>query len=47
MQTVEGRIADCITLSDGREISPYRLTCTLEQIPGIGRYQILKTRVVD
>jgi len=43
MQTVEGRTIDCITLPDGRSISPYRLTCTVEQVPGIKRYQILQT----
>ena len=43
MQTVEGRTADCITLPNGRSISPYRITCTVEQIPGIKRYQIVQT----
>lgn len=40
MRTVEGRIADCILLSDKRRISPYQITCTIEQIPGIARYQV-------
>ena len=42
MQTVEGRTVDCLTLADGRRISPYQLTCTLERIPGIQRYQIVQ-----
>jgi len=43
MQTVEGRTVDCLTLADGRIVSPYRLTCTLEQIPGIQRFQIVQS----
>ncbi len=42
MQTVEGRSVDCLTLVDGRIISPYQLTCTLEQIRGLQRYQIVQ-----
>ncbi len=42
METVEGRTLDCITLPNGRLISPYRLTCTIEDVPGIDRYQILQ-----
>ena len=40
MKTVEGRTIECLTLPDGRLISPYRLTCTVGEIPGIYRYQI-------
>ena len=43
MDTVEGRMVDCLTLSDGRTVSPYQLTCLVEQIPGIQRYQIIQT----
>ena len=43
MQTIDGRTIDCITLPSGESISPYRLTCTVEQVPGIKRYQILQT----
>lgn len=43
MQAVEGRTVDCLTLAGGRTISPYQLTCTLEQVPGIQRYQIVQT----
>ena len=44
MDTVEGRMVDCLTLSDGRTVSPYQLTCLVEQIPGIQRYQIIQTQ---
>lgn len=40
MKTVDGRAVDCIALPDGRLISPYRMTCTIENVPGIDRYQI-------
>lgn len=42
MQAIEGRTVDCLTLADGRRISPYRLTCTIEQVPGVQRYQIVQ-----
>ncbi len=44
MNTVEGRMVDCLTLSNGRTVSPYQLTCLVEQIPGIQRYQIIQTQ---
>ena len=43
MSTVEGRVADCVLLGDGRMVSPYQLTCIVEAIPGIQRYQIVQT----
>ena len=42
MGPVGGRMIDCITLPDGQRISPYRLTCTIEDVPGINRYQIVQ-----
>ncbi len=42
MRSVEGRKVDCLVLADGRVVSPYQLTCTLEQIPGLRRYQIVQ-----
>lgn len=44
MHTVVGRTIDHVVLPDGRRISPYQLTCTLERIPGIGRYQVVQLR---
>jgi phenylacetate-CoA ligase len=37
---IEGRDVDCIRLRDGRSVSPYRLTCAFEKLPGVRRYQI-------
>lgn len=45
IERIEGRIIDCITLSEGRAISPYRLTLALEKIAGLGRYQILQNDI--
>jgi phenylacetate-CoA ligase len=37
---VTGRQADTLVLGGGRRISPYALTCAIEQVPGIARYQV-------
>jgi phenylacetate-CoA ligase len=42
MRSVEGRTVDCLALPGGRVVSPYQLTCTLEQIPGMRRYQVVQ-----
>lgn len=43
LHRVEGRQNDCLKTRDGRRISPYRLTCTMEKIPGILKYQVIQT----
>jgi len=47
IERVEGRIVDCIRTAGNRAISPYRLTVALENIPGLGRYQVLQERIDD
>jgi phenylacetate-CoA ligase len=42
MRAIEGRDVDFIVLADGRRVSPYLLTCAIEDIPGILRYQIVQ-----
>ena len=42
LKQVEGRIVDCIKLRDGRLVSPYRITCALEKLPGVMRYQVVQ-----
>jgi phenylacetate-CoA ligase len=37
---VTGRTADILTLRGGHRISPYALTCAIERIPGVLRYQV-------
>jgi len=37
---VTGRAADILILRDGVRISPYALTCAIERIPGVVRYQV-------
>ena len=37
---VTGRTADILVLRDGLRISPYALTCAIERIPGVLRYQV-------
>ncbi len=37
---VTGRAADMLVLSDGRRVSPYALTCALEQEQSLLRYQV-------
>jgi hypothetical protein len=31
-----------VYLSDGRRVSPYKLTCALEKLQGIERYQVIQ-----
>jgi len=37
---IEGRTVDQIRHPDGKMLSPYQFTCSLEQIPGIRQYQV-------
>jgi phenylacetate-coenzyme A ligase PaaK-like adenylate-forming protein len=37
---VTGRAADVLVLRDGQRISPYALTCALERVSGVLRYQV-------
>jgi len=37
---VTGRTADMLVMRGGRRISPYALTCAIEKIPGVLRYQV-------
>lgn len=42
MKRIEGREVDCVLMQDGRKISPYKLTCELEKISNIERYQVVQ-----
>ena len=37
---VTGRTADVLVLEGGQRISPYALTCAIERVPGLVRYQV-------
>jgi phenylacetate-CoA ligase len=37
---VTGRLADVLVLSGGQRVSPYALTCALERVDGMVRYQV-------
>ena len=37
---VTGRSADILTLQGGKRVSPYALTCAIERVPGLVRYQV-------
>jgi len=45
MERIEGRIVDFLILNGGRLVSPYTLTCALENVPGLIRYQIIQEEV--
>jgi phenylacetate-CoA ligase len=45
LRRVEGRFVDCVRLRDGRRISPYRLTCEIEKLAGLSRYQVVQNRI--
>lgn len=42
IRRIEGRLVDCLRLPDNTVVTPYRLTLALENISGLGRYQILQ-----
>lgn len=42
LASLNGRLADCILLPDGRLLSPYTVTCTIEEIPGVGQFQVVQ-----
>lgn len=44
IRCIEGRLVDRLRLPDNTVVTPYRLTLALENIPGLGRYQIVQTR---
>ncbi len=39
---VTGRLTDHLELPDGRRLSPYALTCALEEVTGMLRYQVVQ-----
>ena len=47
LKCVEGRVLDCVRLKDGRVISPYQITCRLEKLKGIQRYQVIQNDYND
>lgn len=42
MQPTLGRCVDYFVLADGVTITPYDLTCAIEHLPGLARYQIIQ-----
>jgi phenylacetate-CoA ligase len=42
LSRVEGRLVDCVRLPGGRTVTPYALTCRLERIQGLRRYQVIQ-----
>lgn len=42
MRPTRGRCADYFVLADGTTITPYDLTCAIEHLPGLARYQIVQ-----
>lgn len=42
LQQVEGRQIDCIKLVDGRMITPYQITCTIEKMAEVGQFKIIQ-----
>ena len=42
MRPTLGRCVDYFVLADGTTITPYDLTCAIEHLPGLARYQIIQ-----
>ncbi|MBU1935035.1 hypothetical protein KKF04_03180 [Patescibacteria group bacterium] len=47
IKPVYGRYVDTFSLEDGRKVSPYQLTMSVEQVPGILQYQIVQKSKKD
>lgn len=47
VERIEGRLVDCLRLPDGRRVSPYRITLSLERVEGIRRYQVVQRKPAD
>jgi phenylacetate-CoA ligase len=45
LKVIEGRFNDFIVIKDGKRISPFELTCAVESIPGIAKYQIVQEKM--
>ena len=45
IERIEGRMIDSIRISSDKSISPYRITLALENITGLGRYQIIQNDI--
>jgi len=42
LERIEGRVMDSVRLQDGRSVTPYALTCRLEEVPGVRRFQVVQ-----
>ena len=42
-ERVQGRSVDIIQLRNGLKMTPYRLTCAMEEVMGLDQYQIIQT----
>ena len=42
IKNIEGRLVDFLQLPDGQQIPPYTIMSNIQNIPGIGRYQIIQ-----
>jgi len=42
LKKVEGRIIDCLCQQDGTTVSPYKITCALEKLPNLLRFQVIQ-----
>ena len=42
MRPTWGRCADYFVLANGTTVTPYDLTCAIEHLPGLARYQIVQ-----
>lgn len=42
IKNIDGRLVDFIELPDGQQIPPYTIMSLLQNVPGIGRYQIIQ-----
>jgi phenylacetate-CoA ligase len=42
LKSVEGRIVDCFTLPNGQKVTPKLIMSTIQDVPGVSRYQVVQ-----
>ena len=47
IERLAGRSADCLRTPEGSIVSPYQVTCALEQIPGLERFRVVQQSLLE
>ncbi|MDO8684585.1 MAG: hypothetical protein Q7N50_14055 [Armatimonadota bacterium] len=47
LSSIHGRLVDFVLSPDGRKLSPYSVTCAVEDIPGVQQFQVVQESILD